>query len=1087
MRKTLPLLLLGVLLTCQCSSRESDPAPVDETAALTRGPLGTLEWEPDSESIKALLAAHAAPEESEAATNEANAGPVTGAAAPGAPASELRSLGYTDGDSGGELDSLADARYRHGASIDAFHAASAALELAKEKKGSGATEPRTWRRAGAAVNATTLRVGDDDELPLLGVEASVWVDGFRARVLMDCVYRNVHEQQLEGTFKLRLPEGATPYYLAFGEEVIRDDGEWTLPARDRSLDTGPEPESVTAARAGHWKGAREARMVPRAKAARAYKDTVRQKVDPALLEWAGAGVFQARVFPLLPGAVHRVVVGYELDLVPVPRSKGTYELGLAFPADLPALSLDLHVLAPAGAVVAVEPRAAHTRASGQRLTHSFPATPQRDFRVRLSPIEGAALVSGEDTGYFAVDLQPRFETVGWAGSPTAVFVIDTSLSSANGRFETWLELLEAILENNRESLAEFAVLFFDVTPRWWREGPITNDAAAVAELRAYAERLALEGASDLGSALREASRPSWMGIHDGPTWDLFLLSDGAATWGARDLHALSAARRIGGTGPLFAYTTGLGGTDRRALEHLARESGGAVFTVTGPDEIPAASTAHHGAPWTIQDLHVPGGSDLLLRGRPSGVFPGQRLRLVGRGAPRAGEEIELRLAQGGRTRTLSFPIAATLDTPLAARAYGEVATQQLEEFGRTTREPAEAFATRFRVPGQACSLLMLESEEDYAEHGFLPEAEIAVARGTPAGPLVAAALERLAGLLEDPARALFELLEPLLETGLELDPELVSGLTRLEREALEIQPEALSFEALDAALIPDAVTEMLHGGEPDYLQLQEEARRRRESHELGDAVRALSSLVELNPGDIVFTRDTAQILMQWELFGHAYPLYLRAAEARPFEPQSYLALARCAQESGQGDLALAWYTVALEGEWDERFGDFHRIAAFDALHFLRRVQRRELSLELDDWAAARVGDVVETVGMASADLAIAIEWNTDATDVDLHVVEPSGEHCYFGHRDTALGAHLSRDVTQGLGPELYVLPEAVNGEYLVYVHYFGGDPAKTAVRSKVLATLYERWGSEEELLRRRVIRLESAREEHGVVRITVER
>jgi hypothetical protein len=46
---------------------------------------------------------------------------------------------------------------------------------------------------------------------------------------------------------------------------------------------------------------KEARIVPREKAAHAYSETVRRRVDPALVEWAGAGVFNARVFPLMPG------------------------------------------------------------------------------------------------------------------------------------------------------------------------------------------------------------------------------------------------------------------------------------------------------------------------------------------------------------------------------------------------------------------------------------------------------------------------------------------------------------------------------------------------------------------------------------------------------------------------------------------------------------------------------------------------------------------------------------------------------------------------------------------------------------------
>ena len=64
----------------------------------------------------------------------------------------------------------------------------------------------------------------------------------------------------------------------------------------------------------------------------------------------------------------------------------------------------------------------------------------------------------------------------------------------------------------------------------------------------------------------------------------------------------------------------------------------------------------------------------------------------------------------------------------------------------------------------------------------------------------------------------------------------------------------------------------------------------------------------------------------------------------------------------------------------------------------------------------------------TADVAALIFWNTDGTDVDLHVVEPSGEECFYQHTQTASGGHISRDVTTGYGPELYLLPKAPSGK-----------------------------------------------------------
>jgi len=70
-------------------------------------------------------------------------------------------------------------------------------------------------------------------------------------------------------------------------------------------------------RQSRWTAPKEARMVPKEKAAYAYHETVRRRVDPALMEWAGAGVFSARVFPLTPRSHHRIVVGYDVDLLQV--------------------------------------------------------------------------------------------------------------------------------------------------------------------------------------------------------------------------------------------------------------------------------------------------------------------------------------------------------------------------------------------------------------------------------------------------------------------------------------------------------------------------------------------------------------------------------------------------------------------------------------------------------------------------------------------------------------------------------------------------------------------------------------------------
>ena len=192
-----------------------------------------------------------------------------------------------------------------------------------EKKSGKKSTPRSWRRSTLAAHSAKLQVGVEEELPLEATHVSVRVDGFRARVVVDLYYRNNKDKQLHGMLKLRLPEGAVPDYTAFGiaAKVALPEGAPTsmpdLDKRNSSL--------------------KAARMVPRAKAARAFTETVRRKIDPALVEWSGAGIYTVRVFPLEPGKVHQIAIAYDVDLVPVGEN-------LEYRLDLPEKSGDLIVV-----------------------------------------------------------------------------------------------------------------------------------------------------------------------------------------------------------------------------------------------------------------------------------------------------------------------------------------------------------------------------------------------------------------------------------------------------------------------------------------------------------------------------------------------------------------------------------------------------------------------------------------------------------------------------------------------------------------------------------------------------------------------
>jgi uncharacterized protein YfaP (DUF2135 family) len=87
-----------------------------------------------------------------------------------------------------------------------------------------------------------------------------------------------------------------------------------------------------------------------------------------------------------------------------------------------------------------------------------------------------------------------------------------------------------------------------------------------------------------------------------------------------------------------------------------------------------------------------------------------------------------------------------------------------------------------------------------------------------------------------------------------------------------------------------------------------------------------------------------------------------------------------------------------------------------------------------------------------------IDWNKDETDIDLHIIEPGGEECFYSHKQTRSGGRLSEDFTQGYGPEEYQVKHAAKGKYRIRVNYFGDRYQKKQVPSFIKLIIYKNFG-----------------------------
>ncbi|MEO7493953.1 MAG: DUF2135 domain-containing protein [Massilia sp.] len=99
----------------------------------------------------------------------------------------------------------------------------------------------------------------------------------------------------------------------------------------------------------------------------------------------------------------------------------------------------------------------------------------------------------------------------------------------------------------------------------------------------------------------------------------------------------------------------------------------------------------------------------------------------------------------------------------------------------------------------------------------------------------------------------------------------------------------------------------------------------------------------------------------------------------------------------------------------------------------------------DGKSRARTQFVDGYQGKTQARLRVVLSWDSDGTDLDLHVVTPEGGQAWYGNRVLGDGSALDVDVTTGYGPEIFSSAAPSKGVYHVYVNYYGSGDGTSAL------------------------------------------
>jgi Flp pilus assembly protein TadD len=210
--------------------------------------------------------------------------------------------------------------------------------------------------------------------------------------------------------------------------------------------------------------------------------------------------------------------------------------------------------------------------------------------------------------------------------------------------------------------------------------------------------------------------------------------------------------------------------------------------------------------------------------------------------------------------------------------------------------------------------------------------------------------------------------------------------------------------------------------------------------ELGDrdrAQRTYSAVVELMPGDPEAQRALATVLKQGGNLEAAHERLRAATVLRPDDVRIGFELADVAQRLGRVGEATDRFEKIVG---NDKTVEAVRYPAKQRLGQIYAATRRDALAKGDRTSADLAQRSIEKLGLKGGtanDLKVYLTWDTDRTDVDLHVVNPAKETVNYQHRTGRFGEALYDDVTTGYGPESFTAQTAVPGLYEVKVNYFG--------------------------------------------------
>ena len=854
---------------------------------------------------------------------------------------------------------------------------------------------------------------------------------------------------------------------------------------------------------------REGVVVDKALGRQAFEDIARRNVDPGLLEKTEGNNFRARVYPMPAQGVRRILIAFEQELSQK-DGQDFYFLPIASGVKLKHFKLRTEVVSrkvKADIENTLQLNFGQSRNSYISEVKKDNYTLDKNIGLTFPKIDKPQLLTaskGTDSylyGNIALEKQSLREKE----KPKSIGILwDCSSSSQKRDFAKEFALLDAYFKEIKE--VKVALTTFHI--RSSAAIPFKVENGNWQELRQYLEKLMYDGATDPQAMLFPPESDEY-----------FLFSDGIFNF--RDKN-FDFTRLIGQLhAPVNVVSSQLV-ANMDKLQYLSGATGGSFINLNTQEVSQAVKALQYQA-FQVLDYKV-------KKGNVVNLYP-QKGTLVGENFTFSGylnsEDATLVVSLGYPNKVivekeLTFSkntAASDEEFALLRRVWAEKKIAQLRREGAESKA-IDVVGRRYGIVTEGNSLIVLETVEDYVRYQITPPKELEQEYNKLSSEINSEKMEEQKQALElvielsKEQTSWWQTSYPIKKKNTKKNEEIAeynnaaevlrdvsyddakmadmgtagydiiadNSAQQMKMDLAEPVARTLGYEPPQARIVlnaydpdtpylkvmeytdPAKAIETYHKLKKEYGQTPsfyvDVADYFFKKGDLAQAVLVVSNLAELNLEDAQLLRVLGYKLSSYKAYKEAIEVFRKVVAIREEEPQSYRDLGLALAEDKQYQEAVETLYKVVKNAWDERFGDVQLVTMNDINSLVAR--HKGIKTNFMDKRLLKSEPV---------DIRVVLSWDTDNCDMDLWVTDPTDEKCFFDNKLTYLGGKISKDVTQGYGPEEFMIKKAPKGTYKIETDYFGTLSQKQLMPVTLRITFYTHFGTDKEQKQETTVRL----------------